>query len=279
MIVRLVLLFVVLILCVELRTSVANEPEPSALQALEFNEDVKHIHALAESKDLKGLDEFLAALKAKWARKDPVLYGELVVEGTAELCGTDFGDESQYDLEHKYAIDTLELADRLPVELETRLVSHVTARLWSPTGPKGEVWAKQRTRDMTFWFHTWKRIKDTIDPNWDQERDAPRPAAPPKSVEGWATGISPKAIKDPVERTRYEKVAQWIEQIVARRLDQEFSPMAEGWIIKAYSAPPENETELKVFLNKYDVHPEAQQRILDRVKTNLAAKNDREKKE
>jgi hypothetical protein len=187
-------------------------------------------------------------------------------------------------LARKYAIDSLKLADRLPVEVETNLVQHVTADLWSPNGPKGDVWAKQRAKDVVLWFHAWKRVKDAIDPNWDEVKDAPRPVSPPKGVAGWGNGMSPDAIKDPVERARFEKEAaavgekwdKWAGQIGARRLDQSFSPAAEAWIVKAYSAPPNGEPELKAYLDKYVSQSEVRQRILERVKATAAARQQRE---
>ena len=269
---KLTLLLTLLLLGVQFDVAVADEGAQADPESQEYIKDMDRIHAFGTNKDLKGLDTFMTALQAKWVGKKPENYGGLILEGVGELASKEFGDDRQYELSRSYAIEALKLADRLPVEVETDLVQHVMADLWSPSGPKGEVWAKQRTQDVVLWFHAWKRVKDAIHPDCDQVRDAPRRVSPPtKGVEGWADGMSSKMIKDPVERTRFEKeaavvdekVGKWVEQIDARRLDKSFSPNAEAWIIKAYSAPPHNYLELKTYLEKYVSQPQVRQRILE----------------
>lgn len=225
---------------------------------------------------------FADSLKEKWESKDKECYGRLMVEICGPLSSGTFPGYDRYEEARKYALGALKYREQMSLYAELELVKHVMTLMSSKYAPKGQKFAKARTKDVEVRLHALKRIRDSIDPNWDPNEviyiNIPFDFTEEEMKEQgfWMSGMSASAIKNPKVRVRYieaynknaEKARKHSEQHKLRKWLKYHSPRTEEYIIKAYSRPPFDNAELLKYLNDYKVDEKTKLRIVNAVAKN-----------
>jgi hypothetical protein len=280
---KIVFCFGIIIVCLlAIATSFGVSPEPSGAEKQEYKQDRERIETMRNSfspgpsNDIEGFEKFADEIQKKWKAKDPDHYSRLMLEICGPISSGRFNSDNRSSIARRYAILALADPNKISIETELKLIGHVMTDMVTPRAPKEQEWADQRKKDVEVRLHAWKRLLDTIDPNWDPN-DLPLLNVPlPSDVEGM-TGMSPTDINDPALRAKYEtsieknrqKAERYGEQYGLRSWLKRFPPRAEEYIIAAYSRPPFNIAELRQYLEKYAIDKKAQARILDAVAKNM----------
>src|SRR5690606_31878922 len=112
----------------------------------------------------------------------------------------------------------------------------------------GKDWQTLRSQLIEHRLRLWKRITETIDPNWNPKD---RPVSKVILEDGEA-GMSPDSIIDPPLRAEYrravntneEKRVRYNEQLNARALQKRYTPRLKEAIADAYKMPPATNEDL-----------------------------------
>lgn len=241
-----------------------------------YERDVARIKALARSKDLAGLERLADEIEQTWRTATTAHYARLMLKVAETFMSEDFRDRRQYDLARGYAALALEKIDparygAFPIDVEVKLLLHLQVDAEYDRGQvRGQEWAALRKRKALRWFRAWKRLTDGIDETWDPN-DLPLSNIAPPAATGLPSGVAPRHIKDPKLRARYEaeiqrharKARRNRTQALLRRLDRRFSPVAEVYIIQAYSKPPYRLSELEALLKAYVADDDRRARIVE----------------
>ena len=246
------------------------------MEKREYEQDMKRLLSLSESKDIKGLESFADEMQAKWSRINKESYVDSILAVCQDLSSGRFNDKRQHSLARKYATLALKDPNEIPLETELKLVGHVMTDMVMPWAPKGQDWARKRREDVEVRFHAWKRLIEAIDPNWDPN-DVPLVNISPPRAAGTRAGVAPETIKDPKLRAEYEaaieknrqKAERYSQQNRLHKWQRRFPQRAEEYIVQAYSKPPFNLEELKQYLQTYVVDKKTRERILDAVTKNI----------
>jgi hypothetical protein len=255
---------------------------PSEAETHEYKQDMAHIKTVEKSfkagpvNDLKDYEKFADEIQTKWNRRNKEYYARLMLEVCGPLSSGRFNDERQYDVARRYALSALSEPNEIPLEVELELTGHIMTDTVTPRAPKGQDWAQRRKKDVEIRLHAWKRLIDSIDPNWDPN-DLPVSNLVPPLVTGLPSGVAPEAIKDAKLRAEYEaaieknrqKAERYSQQYRLRMWLKRFPARAEEYIITAYSKPPFNVEELKQYFEKYSIDEKTRARILDAVTKNM----------
>lgn len=245
------------------------------MEEREYNQVLSVIDSLGKSGDLKGLERLADTIYSNWSEKNKEYYGQLMLNICNSFSSRDFGEGWRYDLELKYAELALEKSSELPLETVCELLRHLfytDETVYSKGLIKGEEWSRQRSARTQLWLDAWKRLQEGIDDKWDPN-DLPLINVSPPLEAGLPAGVAPEHIKDPKIRAEYEaaiaknrqKAEKYNQQYKLRRLKEWFLPMAEEYIIGAYSRRPFNYSELKGYIEKYVAQKDRSMRILDGV--------------
>jgi hypothetical protein len=254
---------------------------PSEAEKHEYQQDRERIETMRKSftgpiKDLKSLEIFGDEIQAKWSQKNKEYYAKLMLAICGPISSWHFNQEGKHVLARKYALSVLSDPNKIPLETELELIGHVMTDMVTPRAPKGQEWAQVRKKDVEVRFHAWKRLLDTIDPNWDPNEELWSPNAVGAFM-GLPSGIAPEGVKDPKLRAEYEAALQKNRDKIERHSAQRrlhdwlkrFPKRAEEYIIQAYSKPPFDVEELKQYLDKYIADTKTKARILDAVTKNM----------
>lgn len=258
----------------------ANPEESLNMEEQEYRQDLSQISSLTKAKDLMGMEKFADEIQRTWSQRNKEYYADLMLNVCKSLSSGRFKDDRQYSLARKYALLALQEPDAIPLEMEVALVGYVMSDMVIPSAPRGQEWEQQRKMDMEVRFHAWKRLTDAIDPTWDPN-DLPLINVPLSLGAGGEAGGNPKHIKDPKLRAEYEaaieknrqKAERYSKQHRLRKLEKRFKRTAERYIVRAYSKPPFNLTELKQYLKNYVADQDARARIWDAVTKKMAENN------
>ena len=140
-------------------------------------------------------------------------------------------------------------------------------------------------------FHTWSRLIECLDPDFDRDNPPMYPDPP-----GGPHGISPAAFKDPVVRRQYEKAiaehekkyVQWSRQSQLRSELRMFSDLKEGgfpidlgrpgapFIVAAYSEEPYNSEELQMYMREAGLDEDTKAKIVKKIARRIAEKRKKE---
>jgi hypothetical protein len=260
----------------------------AALKSIREMEKQEYKHALNQIKslrkslkpgpinDLKSFEKFADEIQTMWSRKSKEYYALLMLELCEPLSSGRFNEERQFALARKYALLGLAKPNQISLETELELTGHVITDMVTPRAPKGQEWAQQRRKDVQIRLHAWKRLIDSIDPNWDLNERLRSPNAVGVDM-GLPGAVAPEAIKDPKLRAEYEaalqtnrdKIERYTKQSSLRKWLKKFKPRAERYIVRAYSKPPFNLQELRQYLDKYIADKKTKDKILDAVKKNM----------
>jgi hypothetical protein len=237
----------------------------------ELERELERISAAGKARDLDELERAGERIERRWT-------GEPYVALMARLCDEvrswDHDDASrQLALEQRFAKAALAIPGEIRIEHEVALLLHLQEELDQVPEVPEDPWARQRLAGARRWLQAWSRLQREIDEGFDFE-DMPALSVEPPAGSGVEAGTSPEAVEDPELRKRYEeaiednqrKAAEYSRQMELRRLDRKFSPVAERYLIRAYSRDPAGVEELETLLEQYVADDAVRRRILSSVK-------------
>jgi len=256
--------------------------EQSEDEKQEYTREVARIKALEKSfkpgpvNSLEEYEKFADEIQARWSQKSKEYSARLMLEVCRTLSSGNFKDDRRHDLARKYALSVLDKPERPSLEMELELTGHVMTAMGIPAAPKGEEFAQRRKKDVEIRLHAWKRLMDSIDPNWDPNEVLLSPNAVGVELGLPNSGMSPENVKDSRLRAEYMAALEKNRQAIERHTQQRrlhdwlkrFPPRAERYIIQAYSKSPHNIEELTGLLNQYMRDEQMRGRILDAVRKN-----------
>lgn len=229
--------------------------------------------------DIPALEKLAEEMYAKWSRLEHTRarFGKIMADVCARLATFEPDDQfGQKARARGYALRTLREADQFDDWIDWKLVTYVRTGPTPATIARGAAWSRQRGEEMAYWFHAIRRVQQAIDPQWDPGRidfTSRSGVRPPRGVGFFVGGMSPEGIKDPLLRKQYaDAIAEnsrrtrlYQRQRDLRKLRDEYFPLAEKYIVTAYSCPPLNTDELRSNLDKYQVEAGMRDRILKAV--------------
>jgi hypothetical protein len=256
---------------------------PSEAETHEYKQDMARIKSVRKSfkpaqvNNLEEYEKFADEIQKKWSQRNKEYNARLILEICGPLSSGTFADDRRHDVARKYALSVLSEPNEIPLEVELDLTGHVMTETVTPRAPKGQDWAQRRKKDVEIRLHAWKRLIDSIDPNWDPNEVLLSPNAVGTGMGLPSGSIAPESIKDPKLRAEYEAALQKNREQIERYTKQYrlhdwlkgFPKKAEGYIVQAYSKPPFNLEQLKQYLEKYLTDTKTKTRILDAVTKNM----------
>jgi hypothetical protein len=274
---------VILYILFAYNTLLSENTEPTPQEKQEYKNDSKRVDDLRASlrqndaidfNTYKGLAD---SIEQKWSGRNKEYYAILTLKICSLLSNGTFKEYGNYDLIRKYALSALEEPDSIPLQFELDLASFVSTLHFGKDTLSGDVYAERRTKDTEIRLHGWKRLLDTIDPNWDPSPESLYADVPTPAGSGLPAGIAPSAIKDSAMRAEYEQrirlksetLKKYNEQYECRKWLEIYPPQFERYIIFAYSHPPYNTKELETLLNEYQIDQETKTRIIEAVEKNI----------
>lgn len=278
-----IICFGVIIVCLIVTTiSLGVSSGPSEAEKQEYKQDRERIETMRKSfnpgptNDIKSFEKFADEIQAKWSKKNKEYYAKIMLEICGPISSGRFNTDNRSNIARKYALSALADPNKILLDTELELIGHVMTPMVTRRAPMGQEWAQQRREDVKVRLHAWKRLLDTIDPNWDPN-NLPVSNIVPPSATGLPGGVAPEAIKDPKLRDEYEaaieknkqKAERYGEQYRLRSWLKRFPKRAEQYIIRAYSKPPFDVEELKQYLDNYIADTKTKARILDAVTKNM----------
>jgi hypothetical protein len=255
-----------------------------AVEKQEFKQDIARIRstennlAPGDENDLRDFERFADALQDKWRLKNREHYARLMLEVCGPLSSGKFRDDRRYEVARRYALSALDKPQELSLETELELTGHVLTLMIGPNAPQGQDWERRRRKDVEIRLHAWRRLLDSIDPDWDPDEEllGPNAIAPPAET-GLPGGVDPQAIADPALRAEYEraieanrqKLERYNEQYQLRKWLRRYPKQAEEYTVQAYSVAPHNQQELTKYLDHYRLDEETKARMLEAVAKNI----------
>jgi len=276
---------IVMLMCITCSPglSLAEDTEDKTILVKEFSRDHTRATTLRKSKDLNGLASLVKEIQSKWSQKDKQMYGALMVHSLRSWRSAykRADKKAPINLIRQYTVQVLSTydpnkPDNISVETEFDLVSILHEEYTYSKGKRTDQdWASARRKGAERWFHVWQRLEKAIDKNWDPNDIAEINVPLPPGAAGEA-GMSPKYIKDPVLRAKYEaaieknreKIRIRNEQLKLRNIRKRYFRIVEKYLVSTYSIPPFNIEDLKQYLDKYIADDKTRARILDAVKKN-----------
>ena len=257
-------------------------PEASETEKQEYKQERARIKVLEKSftpgptNDLQKYEKFADEIQNKWKDKNKEHYARLMLKVCKSLGPGNFKDKRCYVLKRKYVLSALEKPNEIELVTELELTGHVQTDLYSRLAPTGADFVKRRKKDVEIRLHTWKRLLDAIDPDWDPNEVILSPNAVAVEL-GLPGSVEPQAIEDPILRAEYERAMaanmqkgeKYREQNRLHKWLKRFPKHAEPDIIRAYSLPPYDNEELKQYLDNYISDEKVKARILNAVTKNI----------
>ena len=164
---------VILVCLVATAISFGAGSETSEAEKQEYKRELMHIITMRKSlkpgktNDLQSYKEFADVILKKWRQKNKEHYARLILEACKPLSSGQFNDNRQHDVARRYALSALDKPEEISIEMELELTGHVVTLMYTPNSPKSEDFAQRRKKDVEIRLHSWKRLIDAIDPNWD----------------------------------------------------------------------------------------------------------------
>ena len=278
------------LMCLLLAQGIASSAsaEASAVEKQEFKQDVARIRAVekelspGQENSLSDFERFADELQGKWRLKNKDHYGRLMLEVCGPLSSGRFREDRRYEVARRYALSALDKPQELSLDTELELTGHVLTLMIGPNAPKEQDWTRLRRKDIEIRLHAWRRLLDSIDPDWDPDEEllGPNAIAPPAET-GLPGGVDPQAIEDPVLRAAYEraieanrqKLERYNEQYRLHKWLKRYPKRAEEYIVQAYSVAPYDNDELTKSLNDCRLDEKTKARILGAVAKNIERQN------
>ncbi len=229
-----------------------------------------------QNNNLAEYEKFADEIRSKWSKRNREYYAKLTLEICGPFNSIYFKEDRRHDVARQYALSALSEPNEITLVTELELIGYVMTPTITSLAPKGKEFEERRKIDADVRFHAWKRLLDTIDPNWDPNEVILSPTGVSADF-GLPSGIAPESVKDPKVRAEYatalEKNRQQIENHVKqhqlRYWLKDYPKRNELYIVHAYSTPPYNNEELQKYLNRFIKDKETRDRIITTVKTNI----------
>jgi len=245
-----------------------------------FENEKAILHQQANRGGVAGIKEYVDSLQSSVSQPAESVYrlGALNLEASNILVSKDFGDPTQYTLAYRYASIVLEDPDRFSLEVELGLVSHIKLRFNDPRMLNHGTWQNIRKAQMKAWFHAYRRLHQSIDPNWDRSKiDFEQVVSPPEGVKSRMASVPIDSIEDPELRKIYaeavennkRKIEKYNEQCEFVRLRDIFDPQFNLYVISSYSTKPFVLNELEDNMTRYAVEEKVRDAILKTVNENI----------
>jgi len=227
--------------------------------------ELAHLHVLVSENNIEGLSSAGEDIERKWGPGGGDIYAHLMIQ-LSSLISNGFPGEGGFSLSQKFTLLALKRADTFSVQTETFLLPYL-ARDIAPRG--SDEWAKERSLKTQQWLHAWHRIEKDIDRNFNFD-DRPMMYVSPPPETGMRAGVDPKAISDPIARSKYqaainaneEKSRRSNQQVELWGLVDPFTKETEQYLLRVYSEPPYDLAELSQLLTAYNVNEDAKKRLL-----------------
>jgi hypothetical protein len=235
---------------------------------------------LRQERDLDAVVELAGQIETTWPDRNPERYGYLMLKVCSALRSAP--PESRYQgLARESAMLALEKADRMTLDVVFALLMCVESDWRYYDSLRGERWSKERRLKARLWLQAWHRVDSAIDKNWKPDTQLPLNVKPPAET-GLPAGVAPESIEDPKLRAEYEaaiekhnKTVEWDKnQKLLRKLQEQKLPLAEKYIVQAYSRPPYDLAELEKDLEQYLLDDQARARILQSVQASIPDETD-----
>lgn len=271
--------------------SIAAAPQQVSAERQQFLNDNQRIHALAESRDLDGLERLAVELEAKWSVRKKEEYGYIMLGVCGRFSSLDHEEDRHYDLARQYAKSALEKSgtfeedDRVPVDVELELLEYVLTGLDLREAAESGDWAKHRADIAKLHFRVWTRLENTIG-SFDATNVLEGGPPVPAGVEVWTPWMSPESIKDPELRASYEveleayreKARKYYAHLKLRELQEERLPYVQESLLRLYSGPSFNSKKLekaalKQDLEKHVKNREFEEMIVSKIQQRLEEKS------
>jgi len=253
-------------------------------ESQEYQQDLEKIISAEKSlnpcgtNNLAAYEKFADGIRAKWASKNRQYFAELTLRMVRPLSSGRFNERRQFTLARTYVLAAVGEPNKISLETEFELTETL---MYMVHEPADEAFARLRRMDAEAILHLWKRLTDTIDPNWDPNDHAYLNVPLPPGVIG-TSGMAPQMIEDPKQRAAYEEAIEKNRlkaetrhtQLMARRWLKSFSPPAKQYIVQMYSKPPYATEELTQLLMQLIPDEQVRTGILNAVWKNTEAPPD-----
>jgi hypothetical protein len=248
-----------------------SEEEPKT-KVSDFQEDLRYIATLTESRDITALVQFSKEVEKKWSNN--LKYrSRLLAEISNSFSTYNFHDNIQYKYSVALATKVLQNADDIPIDLEYEMVSKLRSTTAYSTGVESsEKWENDRSQRIIMILHLWNRVEKGIDRNFDVTDIKNRPVGN-LIVPGGAypSGVNPDDVKEPDLREKYlariaanqVKAEKFNLQIKLRQLDDVLPKFIEQAFFELYSLEPKNSSELRKNLDLFGLDEKSKKRILE----------------
>ena len=236
----------------------------------EFQEDMKRILFLTESRDLQGLSKLSDEFEKKWV-SNVGAYSRLLAEISNSVATYDFHDSMQYKYSVSLAEKVLKNADEIPIQLEYEMVSKLQSTSAYLKGVEHqENWARDRTKRVKLILHLWLRLETNIDRSFDTADFKNQPTGNIPVPGPYPSGIRPEDIREPDIRAKYIeaisvnklKAEKYNLQVQLQKLDKILPEFVERVLVEFYRLPPSNAKELEATVSLFGFNPDVKQKIL-----------------
>ena len=244
--------------------------------------DRDRLLGLSRAGDLNVFLSAAAQISKKWITKDKLSYYGILSAVCSDLNSYNFGISNlakQRDAVEKYAMDALTHDDSLALGMRAFFTEQLNyAPGYGLPGPTGQDWSRIRGQRLILWLGVWKQIRERTIDSFHGEARAPKlPPSEYISSIMITNTIDPNDITDVSERKKYaEALAKYLdnhriaeEQSQLKWVTGTYLPLAVDNIITAYSAAPYNTNEMEKSLSSSNFPPDASEKILSAVKTNI----------
>jgi hypothetical protein len=242
-------------------------------QSNEYAKDRQRFANLRDKRDFQGILTFIEDIERKY-NGDIKPYTYLLSEVSDALSSYDFGNKEQYLYSAKLSEKVLQNADSIPIEMENRMIAHLSGGLehFYKLLPEAE-WPKQRQKRIQYLFHLWNRLQNGIDRNYDFNAPENKPVLNVPVPGPYLPGSRPEDIKEPDIRAKYEeairanavKIKRRNLQIELQHLDKRLPDFVENFLVQMYSIPPHNLEQLREDIKAFNLQSERTERILKAV--------------
>ena len=230
----------------------------------EYEKVRERIRELRLSKDLYGLARLKDEVETSWGKTQPIdvfgrnLYAGLMYDICSGISSYNFDDNKQYMLSKKCVKQALEKRDNMPVEQEVSLVPFLIIPKHYIRAFTDEQMQKNRKQKAEYWFHSWQRLENEINKNYNVQDNRPKKIS----------NLSPE------EKAKAETYSK---QYKLHNLRTTYIKQFKDFVVETYSTPPYNNTEFESFLNKYVTDAKLKNSILAEVEKKIEERNSQNK--
>jgi hypothetical protein len=257
------------------KETVENEKSPESQIAGQTKDDINFLRGeLYRHAEQRNLEE-LVRLMEQVQKSDEPEYLSLLGDICSAFNSYDFKSGKQYLYARNCSKGILSNKNEIPVGLEQSMIENLQGVEEYKAGLVTEVkWETDRAERIKMLLHLWRRLQDNIDRTFDCSRPENRPLSNvPVPGGSYLVGVSPKDVKEPEIRAKYEeaislnrlKAQKCSLQNQLQKLDKTLPGFVESFLIQMYSVPPSEMENLKIDIDKFKLNQESSERIVDKV--------------